>query len=92
MGANDGATDFDDVVEQNHSAVDKFAKGDSKPLEDLWSRREDVTLGNPFGPFARGFERVAQTMKHAATYYRDGEAVGFDLIAKEVTPDIAYLV
>ena len=77
---------------QNHSAVDKFAKGDSKPLEDLWSRREDVTLGNPFGPFARGFERVAQTMKHAATYYRDGEAVGFDLIAKEVTPDIAYLV
>ena len=92
MGTNDGATDFDDVVEQSHSALDKFAKGDSKPLEDLWSRREDVTLGNPFGPFVSGVEQVAQTMQRAAAYYRDGEAVGFDLIAKEVTPDIAYLV
>ena len=92
MDASEGATDFDDVVEQNHWALDKFAKGDSKPLEDLWSRRGHVTLGNPFGPFARGFEQVAQTMKRAATYYRDGEAISFDLIAKEVTPDIAYLV
>ena len=92
MGLNSGSDDFDDVVEQNHIALDKFAKGDSTPLEDLWSRKEDVTLGNPFGPFVRGFEHVAETMKRAATYYRDGEAVGFDLIAKEITPDVAYLV
>ena len=92
MGLNSGSEDFDDVIERNHTALDRFAQGDSTPLEDLWSRKEDVTLGNPFGPFVRGFEQVAETMKRAATYYRDGEAVGFDLIAKQVTADVAYLV
>jgi ketosteroid isomerase-like protein len=35
---------------------------------------------------------VAETMERAASYYRDGEAVGFDLVAKEVTPSLAFLV
>jgi ketosteroid isomerase-like protein len=85
-------SDFDSVVEQNHAAVDAFVRGDHKPLEDLYSRRDDVTLGNPFGPFVRGFDEVAATMARAASYYRDGRLVGFDLIAKEVTPDLAFVV
>jgi ketosteroid isomerase-like protein len=92
MSTDAGSNDFEHVVEQNHLALNEFAKGDSKALEDLWSRSEDVTLGNPFGPFVVGFRQVAETMKRAATYYRDGEAVGFDLMAKEVTPELAYLV
>jgi ketosteroid isomerase-like protein len=92
MSVNDALNDFDRVLEQNHLALDAFAKGDSDPLERLWSRRADVSLGNPFGPFVRGFEQVAETMKRAATYYRDGKAIGFDLIAREVTPELAYLV
>jgi ketosteroid isomerase-like protein len=92
VSADAGSDDFDQILERNHLALDAFTRGDSKPLEDLWSRRDDVSLGNPFGPFARGFEQVADTMKRAATYYREGEAVGFDLIAKEVTPELAYLV
>jgi ketosteroid isomerase-like protein len=92
MSRSNSADDFDPIVELNHSALDEFARGDSEPLENLWSRREDVTLGNPFGPFVRGFEQVAQTMKRAASYYRDGKAVGFDLIAKEITPELAYIV
>ncbi len=84
--------DFDQVVEQNHDAVDEFVRGNNKPLEQLYSRRDDVTLGNPFGPFVRGFDEVAETMERAATYYRDGKAVGFDLVAKEVTRDLAFVV
>lgn len=84
--------DFDQVVEQNHAAVDAFVRGNSKPLEQMYARRDDVTLGNPFGPFVRGFEEVATTMERAASYYRDGRAVGFDLVAKEVTPHLAYTV
>lgn len=84
--------DFDQVVEQSHAAVDAFVRGNSKPLEQLYSRRDDVTLGNPFGPFVRGFGEVAETMERAASYYRDGEAIGFDLVAKEVTPDLAFIV
>jgi ketosteroid isomerase-like protein len=84
--------DFDQVVEQNHAAVDEFARGNSKPLEQLYSRRDDVTLGNPFGPFVRGFDEVAETMERAATYYREGKATGFDLVAQEVTRDLAFVV
>ena len=84
--------DFDEVVEQNHAAVDAFVRGNSKPLEQLYSRRDDVTLGNPFGPFVRGFEEVAKTMERAASYYQDGKAIDFDVVAKEVTPDLAFTV
>jgi ketosteroid isomerase-like protein len=84
--------DFDQVVEQNHEALDAFTRGDHEPLAKLWSKKDDVTLGNPFGPFVRGFDQVLHTMERAASFYRDGEAVGFDLVAKEVTADLALLV
>jgi ketosteroid isomerase-like protein len=84
--------DFDQIMERNHAALDEFARGNNKPLERLYSRRDDVTLGNPFGPFVRGFDEVAATMERAATYYRDGKAVGFDLVAKEITPELAFVV
>jgi ketosteroid isomerase-like protein len=84
--------DLDDVIDEQHRALDAFARGDPGPAAKLWSQRDDVTLGNPFGPFVRGYEQVVQTMKHAASLYRDGQAVGFDLVAKEVTANLAYLV
>ncbi len=84
--------DFDQVVEENHRALDAFARGDHEPLAKLWSTQDDVTLGNPFGPFVRGFDEVVHTMQRAASFYRDGEAVGFDLVAKHVTADLALLV
>ena len=86
------ASGFDQLIEEQHLAVDAFAKGDDESLAALWSRADDVTLGNPFGPFVRGFERVADTMKRAAANYRDGEATGFEQVAKYVADDVAYLV
>jgi ketosteroid isomerase-like protein len=92
MSAENAADDFDQVVEQNHLALDEFMKGNHEPLKKLYSQRDDVTLGNPFGPFARGFEQVVQTMQRAASFYRDGEATSFDYVSKHVTPDLAYIV
>ena len=31
-------------------------------------------------------------MERAASNYRDGEVIGFDTLAKLVTPDLAYVV
>src|SRR5262249_16798447 len=87
-----GTADLDTVIEQNHRAVDEFARGNNKPLEDLYSRRDHVPLGNPFGPFVRGFDAVAATMERAATLYREGHATGFDTIATCVTADLAFTV
>lgn len=92
MSAEKASDDLDQVVEQNHLAVDEFTRGNYEPLKKLYSQRDDVTLGNPFGPFARGFEQVVQTMQRAASYYRDGKAIGFELVAKHVTPSLAYTV
>jgi ketosteroid isomerase-like protein len=92
MSANHASDDFEQVIEQNHQALDEFARGDHEPLGRLWSQRDDVTLGNPFGPFVTGFPHVMETMARAAANYREGRAVGFDLVAKDVTPDLAYLV
>jgi ketosteroid isomerase-like protein len=92
MGIGNGAEDLDQVVEQYHLALGEFMKGNYEPAKELFSEREDVTLGNPFGPFARGLTQVVETMKHAASHYREGEASGFDAISKYVSPDLAYIV
>jgi ketosteroid isomerase-like protein len=85
-------TDLDTVIARSHEALDHFMRGDPKPLQSLFSRRDDVTLGNPFGPFARGWADVEATMGRAATNYRDGEAVGFDRLSENRGETLAYIV
>ena len=80
------------MVEKYHLALGEFMKGNPAPAKELYSRRDDVTLGNPFGPFARGWKQVVETMEQAASNYRNGDATGFENIAKCVTSDLAYLV
>jgi hypothetical protein len=66
------ADDVDEVVEQYHLAQGEFVKGNPEPAKKLFSHREDVSLANPLGPPARGWEQVAQTMERAASNFRDG--------------------
>ncbi len=84
--------DFDQVIEQSHVALGEFVKGDPEPLKNMYSRGEDVTIANPFGPPRRGWQQAAETMERAATNYRDGEVIAFESVAKHVTPDLAYIV
>lgn len=51
---------LDTLIERYHQALDAFLRGDPTPLEDLYSRRDDSTLANPFGPPVRGWERVGR--------------------------------
>ena len=86
------ANDFDQAVERYHLALDEFMKGNPAPAKKLYSQRDDVTLGNPFGPFVHGWKQVVEAMEQAASNYRDGDATGFENIAKCVTSELAYLV
>ena len=86
------AENFNQVIEKYHLALGEFMKGNPAPAKELYSKRDDVTLGNPFGPFARGWTQVVETMEKAASNYRDGDATGFENVAKCVTSDLAYLV
>ena len=84
--------DFDEVLEQYHLALDEIMKGSAQGYKKLYSRRDDVTLANPFGPPVRGWEEVAKTLERAASHYRDGQATGFENVAKYVTAELAYTV
>ncbi|TMB92673.1 MAG: DUF4440 domain-containing protein [Chloroflexi bacterium] len=83
---------FDDVVQQSHLAWGEFIKGDAEPIKPLWSHGDDVTVANPFGLPARGWQNVAATMERAATLYREGEVVGFERVATHATSDLGYIV
>jgi len=84
--------DVDQLIEQYQLALDEFVKGNPEPAKKLFSHREDVSLANPLGPPARGWELVAQTMERAASQIRDGEDLRFETVAKYVTPELAYVV
>ena len=58
----------------------------------VFSHQEDVTFANPYDPPVRGWEQVAEVMEHAASNLRDGEFVGSEIVAKYVTPELAYVV
>ena len=75
-----------------HNAGVAITNGDPEVYKRLYSRRDDVTLANPFGPPARGWSDVAATLDRAAANYRDGQAVAFDNISTVVTRELAYIV
>ena len=84
--------EVDRLIERFDLAQGEFMKGNPEPVKKLFSRREDVTLANPLGPPAHGWEQVAATMEHAASQFRDGKIGVYETIEKHVTPELAYVV
>ena len=84
--------DVDELIEHYHIALGKFMKGNLEPAMKLFSHRDDVSLAKPRGGLAYGWKQVAKTMEHAASSRRDGDATGFEIVAKHVTPELAYAV
>ena len=84
--------DLDEVIEQYQNSLVEFVKGDPEPTKKVWSHREDVTLANPLGPPARGWEQVEKTLERAASVIRGGESVDFETVAEYVTAELAYIV
>jgi ketosteroid isomerase-like protein len=84
--------EVDELLEQFHLAQGEIVKGNAEPVKRLFSHREDVTLNNPFVPPVRGWEQVAEVTERAVSQFRDGEMVGYEIIAKHVTPELAYVV
>jgi hypothetical protein len=84
--------DLDQLIERYHGALSEFMTGNPQPAVAFFSRRDDITLANPFGPVARGPNQVKLAAEHAAINYRGGRAISFELFAKCVTHDLAYLV
>jgi len=80
------------VVQLYHSALDAFGRGDPEPAKNLFSRRDDVTLANPFGPTVRGWQAVARALDHAAAQFREGEPTEVTTVAEYLTANLATIV
>ena len=83
---------LEEFSHEYEQGMDEFMRGNCERVKPLFSRGDDVTLGNPFGPFAKGWDQVVEAMERAARNYRDGHAIGFDRIATYVSAELACLV
>ena len=72
-------------LEEYHRAGHEITKGNPEVHKSLYSRRDDVTLANPFGPPARGWSEVFATLDRAGANYREGEVVGFENLSTVIT-------
>jgi ketosteroid isomerase-like protein len=84
--------DVDELIEQYYRAQGEFLRGNPEPVKDLFSHGEDVTLANPYGPPVRGWKQVAKAVEHAASLHSDGTFVEWQIVAKYVTVELAYVV
>jgi ketosteroid isomerase-like protein len=82
---------LEETIERCHRDLATLLNGDASPWRETLSPRDDVTLGNPFGPFVRGIEDVMATAQAAADRYRDGEIVGFERIGTYAGEDLACI-
>jgi ketosteroid isomerase-like protein len=86
------APEHDLPLEEYHRAGREITNGNPEVYKRLYSRRDDVTLANPFGPPVRGWGEVSATLDRAAENYRDGEVVGFENVSTGIASDLAYTV
>jgi ketosteroid isomerase-like protein len=79
-------------LEEYRRAGREITNGNPEAYKSLYSRADDVTLANPFGPPVRGWSEVSATLDRAAQNYRDGEVVGSENVSTIITADLAYIV
>jgi ketosteroid isomerase-like protein len=83
---------FETTIAESREALRKILNGDPSGYIALFADREDITLGNPFGPFGKGRAAVRANLGNAATKYRDGSVVSIDRIATYGDGKILVLV
>jgi ketosteroid isomerase-like protein len=84
--------DVDELIEQYYRAQREFLRGNPEPVKNLFSQRDDVTLANPYGPPVRGWDKVSKTIEHAASLRSEGTFVEWQIVAKYVSAELAYVV
>ena len=82
---------LEQLIEREEEAWRAFVQGDPQPSKGLFSHGDDVILANPWGPPARGWDRVEATLDAAAERFREGELSSFEALARYVTDELAVV-
>jgi ketosteroid isomerase-like protein len=87
------AEDFDAIIDPYHQALGAIINSDPGGYKALYSEGEDISLANPMAfAVARGRSEVFEKLDRAASKFGGGEVVGFESIARCVTPELGYIV
>ena len=91
-GADMGLATLDDAIDASHRTLQAIIRGDVEPFMALYSDTDDVSIGNPFGPFAHGRSATRAAGARAAENYTDGASIAFERIATHATDSLACVV
>lgn len=70
----------------------ELVNGNPEPQKAAFSHSDDVTLVNPVGFVGRGWVKTEKLIERASSMVADGQVVGFERLAQQVTPQLAYIV
>lgn len=84
--------DLEDAIEASRAGVVAVANGDHTVIMGQYSEADDITIGNPFGPFAKGRQATDATIANAAARYADGELTGVERVSLHATDTLAAVV
>lgn len=82
--------DLDSVIEAYRQALHAFVNGDPRPVLDLFSEHDDVTLANPLGPTRRGRTEVEKASEEAAANFKGG-SLRFEEVSRYSSSELAYV-
>ncbi len=83
--------EFRQVVEQRRAANTAFVNGDARPLKEMASHRDDVTILGAFGGFEHGWAEAGPRYDWAASRFNGGTFTA-EIVTTHVTPELAYSV
>ena len=81
-----------EAIALNQSALGMMLKGDCSAYIEILSDRDDVSWGNPFGPFSAGRNNVEATLAAAAERMKGGTHLQPVRIATYQADGIAVVV
>jgi ketosteroid isomerase-like protein len=86
--------DFRAVLHRTVAALNALLTGDPQPFNGLWSRADDVSVFGGFGGFERGWHRVEQDTRLAASRFTNGQLIGIELVTlgASANGDLAFSV
>jgi ketosteroid isomerase-like protein len=84
--------EFDAAIEAYRQALRSMMQADHKPVLNLYSRRDDVTLANPLGPPILGWANIEREAAAVAAGFAGGSEMTFDEVTRFATPDLGYVV
>jgi ketosteroid isomerase-like protein len=81
-----------EFLARQEKAEDAFHQGDAGPRNELWSRRDPVTLFGAAGMYRSGWDELSETFDWVVKRFSDITDYRYEVLAADVVGDMAYAI